>query len=467
MAAFESEMDGINEVIPESLNLHATIPTQTAIKNTRFMFLSPRSALEKQGTIPFRITSGLNQCIDPYNIYFFIECKITTKAGNDIPATRVPDGGAAAVHNEGSEAILINGLGHALIKKIKVRLNGSDITFDGNMYSYRGDIECKLGYPGHTKKFIDLCGFDEEDENPFDNYADAAALAYPTADVGLSSAIRRRYARGKGSKAMKFLSRIYTEICGQPKFLPPNSILDFEFERNDDNFLLMTKRPDKNFSLKVLDCKLLVKMCELDEEVTHDIERVSLTKSSIYPVRRVRMMYYSNGVNVQDLSNFSLLTGETNELPRKIYVMMVRESSMHGDMNRDPFNYQSFGLSEFCLRVGGQEMPYPSLGCNVEERDVLFPLFSLLTATNTLFEENNIGINTRNYKTRNVILGFDLTGSQIPAGECFEMSDEKNIELILKLRAPVNHVVNVIVYAEYDAVIEIKPDRTVMCHNYA
>ena len=57
------------EVIPESVDLHSTLPTQTAMKSSKFQYFNPRSSLEKKGLIPFRIVSGDNEFIDPYHTY--------------------------------------------------------------------------------------------------------------------------------------------------------------------------------------------------------------------------------------------------------------------------------------------------------------------------------------------------------------------------------------------------------------
>ena len=67
----------------------------------------------------------------------------------------------------------------------------------------------------------------------------------------------------------------------------------------------------------------------MDEEITAEIDSVSISgRSMLYPVRRVKMMYYSCGANVVDLSNFNLLTTEGNLLPHRIIVVMVREDAM-------------------------------------------------------------------------------------------------------------------------------------------
>ena len=53
----------------------------------------------------------------------------------------------------------------------------------------------------------------------------------------------------------------------------------------------------------------------MNEEITAEIDSVSISGiSMLYPVHRVKMMYYSCGTNVVDLSNFNLLTMEGNLL---------------------------------------------------------------------------------------------------------------------------------------------------------
>lgn len=461
------------EVIPEAINLHSTLPTQTAIKHSKFILVHPRSALEKKGKIPFRISAGSSQFIDVYNTYVFIESKIVGPNGRDIPLTIPDPAGGAPVHNPMLNVLPVNGLSHAWFKQVTTRLNNTSIGFGGSMYAHRGDMELRLSYPSTVKKgSLDMCGFGEEPISfdsanvgnlPFDNPVDAHANY---------DEFMRRYKKMKGGKHMHTLGRIHTEICDQPKFLPPGSTLDFEFERNSSKFLLLSKRDD-NYGIEMVSCSILAHIVEMDEEVTEDIQKTSMDGlSMLYPVRRVHMMYYSKGQNVADLSNYNLLLGETDMMPRRIFVSMVRQNAMQGDLGMDPFNCQHFNMSEFCLKVGSHEIPFPSFDCSMEDDDDdstshIWPLFSLLQSTNAFITENEMGIDMSNYRSRNAILGFDLTGSQIPAGECFEASNKQNIELVLKLANVHAFVIDIVVYAEYDAEIEIKPGGTVVAHQYA
>ena len=312
-----------------------------------------------------------------------------------------------------------------------------------------------------------MMGFDEEleDFDRLNNDNIHSADANPTQHA--YPAILRRYLKGKANKNMYTIARIHSEIFEQPKLLPPNIVLDIDFDRHESDFLLLTKHNNRNYILKMESCDLLIRLVDMDEEITAEIDSLSISgRSMLYSVCRVKMLYYSCGANVVDLSNFNLLTMEGNFLPYRI-IVLVREDAMHGNYGRDPFNYQHFNLEEFSLKVGSEQVPLPELKCNMDSNsnDILRPLFSVLLANHSLFSNEELGINPSNYRNSNVFLAWDL--SQMLPGQSFEMTQEKPLSLILKLRRANNFVINVIVYCEYDSEKEILNNRKVICHEYA
>ena len=294
--------------------------------------------------------SGDNQFIDPYNTYVLITSSIKDPTGANIPAE------GADAHNVVCNMLPVNGLGTTWLKKIDVKLNGTRVSFDGSMYSYRVDIENRLSYPDTVKKGdLSVIGFDKELED-FDSLNNAHIhLADADPRQHAYAAILRRYLKGKVSKNMYTIARIHSEIFEQPKLLPPNSILDIDFDRHESDFLLLTKHNNRNYALKMESCELLTRLVDMDEEISTEIDSASISgRSMLYPVCRVKMLYYSCRANVVDLSNFNLLTTKGNFLPCRIIVVMAREDAMHGNYGRDPFNYQHFNLEEFSLKVGSE-----------------------------------------------------------------------------------------------------------------
>ena len=300
--------------------MHSTLPTQTAIKGAKFQIVNVQNAIERKGVISFGVVSGDNQFIDPYNTYVLIISLIKDPTGANIPAE------AADAHNPVCNVLSVNGLGTARLKKIDVKLNGTTVSFDGSMYSHRADIENRLSYRNMVKKgHLSMMGFDEELED-FDrlNYDNIHwADANPTQHA--NPAILRRYLKGKASKNMYTIARIHSEIFEQPKLLPPNTVLHIDFDRHESDFLLLTKHNNRNYVLKMESCKLLTRLVDMDEEITAEIDSVSISgRSMLYPWCRVKMLYYSCGANVVDLSNFNLLATKGNFSPHRIIVVLVR-----------------------------------------------------------------------------------------------------------------------------------------------
>ena len=208
---------------------------------------------------------------DLYNTYVLITSSIKDRTGANIPAV-------VAAHNPVCNVLPVNGLGTTWLKKIDVKLNGTTVSFDGNMYSHRVDIENRLSYPDTVKKgHLSMMGFDEEMEafDQIDNAdihwddANPTEHAYP--------AILRRYLKGKASKNMYTIARIHSEIFEQLKLLPPNTVLDIDFDRHDSDFLLLTKHNNRNYILKMESCELLTRSVGMDEEITAEIDSVSIS----------------------------------------------------------------------------------------------------------------------------------------------------------------------------------------------
>ena len=99
------------EVIPEEIDLHSTLPTQTAIKGGKFQIINVQNAIERKGLNSFRIMSGDNQFIDPYNTFVLITSSIKNPEGGNIPAV------AGGAHNPVCNVLAVNGWGTAWFKK--------------------------------------------------------------------------------------------------------------------------------------------------------------------------------------------------------------------------------------------------------------------------------------------------------------------------------------------------------------
>ena len=162
------------EVIPESLRLHSTIPTQTAAKMARYQKFQPKNAVSRMGAISFDITTGDQKYMDISTAVLHVECQIRDSRSDVIPLQRPRAGGGEEFHPLG-KVLPVNGMGYTLFNNVKVALNNVPIDSGSVLYPYRGDFETRLFNDGNVKDGSSLLmGFDEE-VVPFEDVRDVVA----------------------------------------------------------------------------------------------------------------------------------------------------------------------------------------------------------------------------------------------------------------------------------------------------
>ena len=98
---------------------------------------------------------------------------------------------------------------------------------------------------------------------------------------------------------------------------------------------------------------------------------------------------------------------------------------------------------------------------------MVLPFWSLLETMGFYGTDRELGITLNNYPHRNAFFGFDLTSTQTPAGLCFESAETQSLEIDAHIRVAKAYPIEMIVYAEYDAEMEIQPTKKVVMHNNA
>ena len=386
--------------IPESMNLHASLPTQSVIESLRLEKIEPTHSVQTTGSIKFEISSNENELIDPYNTYVFTKFKIVGADGADM-IFAPPDAHGVAVPDVDTTVLPINGLGSSIFKSIEVKLNNEVIASCDNLYAFKADLENRLMTSTITKNnSLTLSGFDQEikafETINHNNIPWATAFnSIDVANAATNNAFARRWFYTNSSKSFTCVSRIYSEIFDQSKPLPPNSTLSVSFDRNEDKFCLLTKR-GVAFQLKLEECYLIASIPKINDKFIKEVEYETYKGAPYkFPLRRVDMQYFTRGPGAADFSINKLIKGDV--LPRRIFFGFLSWESYSGAYSHDPFNYQDMGVSTVILRIDGQITPLPTINCNFLNNSYPLALYGLLRATSSFLGDAEIGINTHNY----------------------------------------------------------------------
>ena len=153
------------EVLPESLHLHATLPTQTAAKHSHYHCIQPKNAISRTGAISFEILADNNKFIDVGSMMLYMKCSVRTAESEAIPSkiAHPTDPAQPDIVNPKARTVPVNGIGHTIFNNVKVSLNGTQIDSGSTLYPYRGDFKTRLSYPERVKDgCLDMIGFNKE-----------------------------------------------------------------------------------------------------------------------------------------------------------------------------------------------------------------------------------------------------------------------------------------------------------------
>ena len=78
-----------------------------------------------------------------------------------------------------------------------------------------------------------------------------------------------------------------------------------------------------------------------------------------------------------------------------------------------------------------------------------------------MFQDKGNQIDRKDYGQGYTLYAFDLT-PDLSSGECFNLRKNGNVRLEMQFSEPLPETINVLVYAEYESVIEIDRNRNVI-----
>ena len=461
------------EAIPDRLDLHSDLATQVGILGSRSDYIAPLNTLEGAKTIEFQVASHLNELIDPLNTVIVMRCRCTYIDGALIPV-QTQDAAGNAQQNPNKDVVPTNGTTYNLFKNCRVKLNDTQIAYGDNMYAHKADIETRLMWPASVKKeVLPMSGFFEESV-AFDEIPHAQLNFNDPDNAGANAtfpAFQERIKWSVASKPWEVMGKIHSPIFDQKKLLPPNTKLNIAFDLQDfDAFgVLSANNHGRQFKVKIEQCRLLVRYIKVDPDLCMEmIADANKGDPFRFSLRHVEMSFHTKPGAVGDISHPGLFkNGEV--LPRRVFIAFVKNSAFRGSQGEDPFNYVDIGLRNYGLKLGGEYRPYPQVIQDTEENVTnsrLMSLFQLLGSTGCYMQEHTLGINLKNCRNRNNILAFDLTSSGTQPGETYELPVRTSCDLELQLRQALAQAHTMIVYAEYDAELQIHGNGTVVKRNF-
>ena len=145
-------------------------------------------------------------------------------------------------------------------------------------------------------------------------------------------------------------------------------------------------------------------------------------------------------------------------MPARFVVDCVDNDAFNGVFKKNPFNFQNYKITRISLHVDGEEKC--PLTCDFETGRIAQAYMSLFSSTEKAFKDEDIDISREDYTSGYSLFCFDLT-PDLGESDHFSLIKSGNVRLAINFADELVRTINVIVYAEFQNVLEIDRNRNV------
>ena len=421
------------------LDLFSVPPTQTSVENGTWDEYHPITTLTDNSPIEFDIPSSGEDYIDFANSYLHVKAKILKATGADLA-----DDDAVAPTNLWL---------HSLFSQVDVSLNGTQITASTNTYPYRAMIETLLTYGGDAKQSqLTSALF----------YKDTAGRIESVAMEGgqINDGFVKRAGFTAGSKTVDMIGRLHADTFLQERYMVNEVNTKLKLHRSRDTFSI---QHNGAFKVVILSAVLYVRKIKLLPSVFLAHAKILETSNAKYPIRRVVCKSFTIPTGFLDASHEKVFSGQ---LPSRLVIGLVENQSFNGHKQKNPFNFQNFKLVEIGVYTDGQQqLAVKPLKLDFENNEYISAYHSLFSGCGKVNNDEGNFIDRNEYSSGYCLYAFDLS-PDLKEDDHYNLIKEGSLRLILKFSEALTTTVSVIVYGEFENIIEVDRNRNII-HNFS
>ena len=413
------------------LDMESIPPTMTTMQGTQWNDYHPIASLDSHhAPIEFLIPPHTEFYTDLSQAYLYIKFRILQQTGEDLETD--------------AKVFPINNFFHSMFSGIDLYINNKLITNNSDTYPYRAYLENLFSYGSDVKdNQLKAAEFWSEDEaGAFEDITNAS--------------ITDRGKRVAKSKSVELQGKLHLDLAMQEKYLPNGLEFKLRLNRSSPQFCLMSD----NYPAKIkIDTAILrVRNVQLLPAISNELNQTIAHHNAKFPIRRVEVKTFTISSGTRSKIEDHLLTGQ---LPKRVFIGLVTNEAFNGNSDTNPFFFQHFNLSKMDVTCDGHSVYGKPFEPRFENDQYLRSFLSVYQALASQNQVQNCNIDYEDYKGGYCFWGYDLTPDQAADQSHLHPIKTGNLRLELQFATSLDKTINVLVYAEFDNLIEINGLREV------
>ena len=343
----------------------------------------------------------------------------------------------------------VNNWLHSLFSQVDVHLNDTLVTPSSNTYPFRAYVETLLSYGAEAKKTQLTSQL---------WYKDTAGHMEATQENAGNEGLVERRRHIAGSRVVEMMGRLHVDLFTQDRFLINGVTVKIRLVRSKDAFSLMAGGANPDYKVRIMEAVLFVRKAVLSSTVAMAHIRALEKGTAKYPLRPVDCKVYSIPQGAMSSTHENLFLGT---LPKRLILWCVDNDALNGAFGKNPFHAKNNAINFLAVYVDGRQVPAKPLQPNFETGQYVRSYVNLFSATGKQAQDEGNELTRDDFGNGYTFFGFDLTPDACDGG-CFHLVQKGNLRIEIHFATPLAQTVNVVVYSESEAVLEIDKGRNII-----
>ena len=376
--------------------------------------------------------------LDLANTYLLNRAKVVRGVGTDLAAD--------------TPVVPANNWLHSLFSQVDVYLNDTLVTPSSNTYPFRTYVDTVLSYGAEAKntKLTSQLWYKDT----------AGHMDVTTVDGGNTGLIERQRHVAE-SRIVEMMGRLHVDLFLQDRFLLNGVSVKIRLVRSKDAFSLMAGGQNPDYKVQIVDAVLFARKAVLSPTVQMAHIKALEKGTAKYPIRPVDCKVYSIPQGAMSHTHENLFLGT---LPKRLILWCIDNDAYNGEYSKNPFNAKNNAINFLAVYVDGRQVPAKPLQPNFETGSYIRSYVNLFSATGKQAQEGGNDLTRDDFGQDYAFFGFDLTPDGCDGG-CFHLTRKGNLRIEMHFATALEHTVNVVVYGEFEAVLEIDKGSNII-YNY-
>lgn len=396
----------------------------------------------RHGVMEFVVEGNAEHVIIPSQTYLKLKVELSG-------ATRAAGSVAAKTVVGGANVSTVNNLMHSMIESVEVQVAGQSITKNDKHYPYCAMFQTLCNYNEDAwKTYFTLAGWAKDTPGEMDD-----------TDPDENTGLKERRALFKGNPATcEVIGKLFSPLFFQKKALPSQTQLRVILKTMSTDFVLMHEAGD--FELKIVDAVLMVQKVSLIPGLRQSyIQMLEEGNPIPYFLNTLNVNFYTIEAGSSQFMRDNLFLGR---VPERVVIGMVETEAYHGKADKNPFNFQHFGLAEICMYKDGVPYPRPLIKMDMENGICADAYHHFMTSLGGANTRNVPLISMNEYMNGLTLISYDMSPDQMGSlnpGTLMNMNS--NIRLEMKFKQPITKNITLLVYYQIGQLMQIHRDRQV------